>query len=157
MTRAGYARRLAVAGTTAGLVVLADRLTKVWAESRLTESPITVIDGLLSFEFAENTGAAFGMFRGAGTWLGVAAMVAVVIVAVALRQVTDRREVVALGLVAGGAVGNLVDRIVRGAGLLDGSVVDWIRFPNFPNFNVADSAITIGAALLILVSLLHRD
>ncbi|MDH3306142.1 MAG: signal peptidase II [Acidimicrobiia bacterium] len=157
MNSLAYRRRLLGAASVAVAIVFLDRVTKIWAEERLPGDPITVINGLLSFEFAENTGASFGMLRGAGPFLGLAAMVAVVVVALALKSVVRRFEVVALGLIAGGAVGNLVDRFIRGEGLLDGSVVDWIRLPNFPNFNVADSAITIGAVVLVAVALFSRE
>jgi signal peptidase II len=61
-----------------------------------------------------------------------------------------------LGLVLGGAIGNLIDRIFRGPGLLDGEVVDFIDFDFFPTFNVADSAITIGAVLAVLLAIRQR-
>jgi signal peptidase II len=66
------------------------------------------------------------------------------------------RETVALGLVMGGALGNLIDRVFRGSGLLDGAVIDWVDFSFFPAFNVADSAISIGAALAVLFAFLDR-
>lgn len=138
-----------------GLVVIAlDQVTKYWASGRLIGSSIEVIPNVLSFQYAENTGAAFGMFRGqgAGIWLGAAAVLAVGIVVYALDRVQHQREVVALGLVGGGALGNLVDRITNSDDFLAGFVVDWIRFPNFPNFNIADSAITVGAVLLVIVA-----
>ncbi len=55
-------------------------------------------------------------------------------------------------MILGGALGNLSDRIFRGSGFLDGLVIDWIRLPNFPTFNLADSAITVGVVLLLLAS-----
>ncbi len=73
-----------------------------------------------------------------GCW-PVFAAVAVVIILVALRSVVHRSEVIGLGMIMAGAVGNLIDRVVRGTGLVDGAVIDWIKFPNFPNFNIADS------------------
>ncbi len=71
-------------------------------------------------------------------------------------KVERRREVAALALVLGGALGNLIDRIFRGDGLLDGGVVDFIDLSFFPAFNVADSAITIGAGLALLYAFLDR-
>ena len=62
-----------------------------------------------------------------------------------------------LTLVLGGALGNLVDRIMRGPGWLDGHVVDWIALPNFPTFNIADSAITVGAVFLVLGAWRNRS
>ena len=66
-----------------------------------------------------------------------------------IRKVERPYDAVALGLVLGGATGNLIDRLLRGDGLLDGKVVDFLDFSFFPAFNVADSAITVGAALAL--------
>ncbi|NIR37044.1 MAG: signal peptidase II, partial [Actinobacteria bacterium] len=72
--------------------------------------PVEVIGSFLTFSYTENPGAAFGMFRGGGPFLGLAAFVAVGIVVGALLHPRPMAEIVAFGLVAGGAVGNLVDR-----------------------------------------------
>lgn len=132
-------------------VVVADQITKYWARTTLIGAPQTVIPNVLSWEYAENTGAAFGFLRGsgAGVVLGMAAVAAIGVVVYAIGQATRSTEVVGLALVGAGAAGNLIDRIINSDQFLAGFVVDWIRLPNFPNFNVADSAITIGAALLI--------
>ncbi len=143
----------AIAGAVAAGVVLLDQLTKAWARSSLAEAPIELIPGVLRLVFTENTGAAFGLFRGAGTILALAAIVAVVFIAIAFRSVEHRMDVAALGLVMGGAIGNLVDRLTRGDGLLNGPVTDWIDPSFFATFNVADSAVTIGVALLLLGAL----
>jgi len=79
----------------------------------------------------------------------LAAIVAVVLVRVAQRA-KDPVMVVALSLVLGGALGNLVDRLVRAPGFLEGAVVDFVHVGRFPTFNVADSAITIGAVLIVV-------
>ena len=102
----------------------------------------------LSWTFACNTGAAFSLFQGFGTWLGwLALLVAAYLVVEIWRWRRGLAEGLAYGLVLGGAVGNLVDR------LLHGCVVDFVHVHygwfNFPVFNVADSAITIGAACWI--------
>ena len=83
-------------------------------------------------------------------WLGLAAAGAVGVIGWALLRPRPGSEVVGLGLVMGGAVGNLVDRATRGEGLLDGKVVDWIQVPNFPVFNMADTALTVGVGLVLL-------
>lgn len=141
-------RTAALIGLT---VVVVDQVTKSWARTTLIGSPRTVIPNLLSWEYAENTGAAFGLLRGsgAGILLGFAAIIAMGIVAYAVSQASRTPEVVGLALIGGGAAGNLVDRITNSDQFLAGFVVDWIRLPNFPNFNVADSSITVGAAMLI--------
>lgn len=152
----GLRRRLLAAAVPAAFVVAADLLTKRWAAVAFQEDELEVVPGVLWFTFTENTGAAFSLFQGAGPLLGIAALVAVAIVAGALRHERPLLEVVGLGLVLGGAVGNLVDRVARGPGLLDGPVIDWIRLPNFPVFNLADSGITVGVALLLLASWRNR-
>lgn len=151
------AARYPVAAALAVTIIVVDRLTKIWAEAELADGSIEVIPRILSLSLAENTGASFSLFQGAGPILGVAALVAVVIIWVALRNVDMGTEVVGLGLILGGAVGNFIDRVIRSDGFLDGAVVDFIEFPNFPNFNVADSAITIGAVLLIWSAIRRKD
>lgn len=151
----GLTRRLLVAGAAAGAVVVADLLTKRLAAATFQRDPLTVIPGLLTFTYTENPGAAFSLFQNAGTFLGLAAFVALGIVAGALRNARRQVEVVGFGLIAGGAIGNLVDRIARGPGLLDGRVIDWIQFPSFPVFNLADSSLTVGVVLLLLFARSH--
>jgi signal peptidase II len=104
---------------------------------------------VLQLRFTTNPGGAFGLF-GRATWLFVgASVVVVVIILVASRRPPSVAAAVALGLVLGGALGNLTDRLVRGPGL-SGEVVDFIDFQVWPVFNIADSCIVIGAALLLL-------
>lgn len=131
-------------------VVAVDQLTKAWARSALDDSVIDVIPGFLRLELAENSGAAFGFFKGGGEIIAVFAVVAVGVILFAFRSVDHRADLIGLGLVLGGAVGNLVDRLTRGGGLLDGRVTDWIDLWFIPNFNVADACISIGVALLLL-------
>lgn len=129
-------------------VVVVDQLTKRWAVEVLPGHPIEVIPGLLDFRFAENTGSAFSLFQNGGQLLAVAAILAWFLIMYMAGSAAGRLEAVSLGLIMGGAIGNLVDRIFRGDGIFDGPVVDWIDLPNFPTFNLADSAITVGAVLL---------
>ena len=137
-----------------GAAVAVDQATKYWARTNLVGAPREVIPNVLSWEYAENTGAAFGMLRGLGVGavLSVAAVIAIGVVVYALGGAERNLEKLGLALVGGGAAGNLVDRITNSDEFLRGFVVDWIRLPNFPNFNVADSAISIGAVLLILMA-----
>lgn len=137
-------------------VVVADQLTKWWVVASLREAPIVLVEDVLQLRYLTNTGAAFSMFDGAGSLIAIAAIAAAVFIYFLSDRVEHRREVVALGLVLGGAVGNLLDRVFRGDGLLDGGVVDWIDFSFFPAFNVADSAITIGAGLALLFAFFDR-
>jgi len=146
-------RNTVLAYSLAAVIVAADQLTKHWAEARFADGPRRIFGDLLIFRFGENTGAAFSLFENAGQFFGVAAVVAVGIVAYALTKVRPRWEVVGFGLVIGGALGNLTDRILRGPGFLDGAVVDWIQIPYWPTFNIADSAVSVAIVLLLLGSL----
>jgi signal peptidase II len=140
----------------AGVVYAVDRLTKVLAERHLQgRPPVRLIPPVLQLRFTENPGGAFGLFGGQ-PWLFFAATVGVclLIVALSTRQVS-RGAAVAMGLVLGGALGNLTDRIIRGPGM-SGQVVDFIDLRVWPVFNLADSAIVIGGILLLLSGLRHR-
>lgn len=144
-------RRLAFA--LAAAVIAVDQLTKWWAVAALSDGPITVLEGFFSLRYVTNPGAAFGLLPGAGSIIALAAVAAVVLIVVVVREVEPLWEAGALGLVMGGAMGNLLDRVFRGDGLLDGEVVDFIDFDFFPAFNLADSAITIGALLALFLAL----
>ena len=139
----------------AGVVAL-DQLTKAWAINALADGPIAIIDGTLQFRLARNTGAAFSLFASGGPIVGIIAMGVVIVIFVALGDASRRLEAVALGLVLGGAVGNLLDRAFRGDDFLSGAVVDFVYTSFFPTFNVADTAITFGVALLLLSAFRRR-
>lgn len=134
----------------AGLVLALDQATKALALSLLAE-PVTVTP-FFNLVLVWNRGVSFGMLGGLGPWgpsllTGLALAVAAVLV-VWLRRERRALTSLALGLVIGGAIGNAIDRIRFGA------VVDFLDFHlsgyHWPAFNVSDSAIVIGAALLIL-------
>lgn len=144
-------RRLALA--VASAIVVVDQLTKWWAVTALSDGPIGLIDGFLQFRLVRNPGGAFGSLPGAGPLIALAALAAVMVIVLVVRRLTGRSESVAMGMVLGGAIGNLIDRVARGPGLLDGKVVDFVDFDFFPTFNLADSAITIGAIVAVLVAL----
>jgi signal peptidase II len=135
---------------TAAVVYLLDRLTKAWAESSLS-TPVDLIPGVLRLRFVTNPGGAFS-FGTSAPWFfaGATIVVSVLIVATAFRTRSVWHSV-ALGLVLGGALGNLTDRIVRAPGLR-GEVIDWIDVHIWPVFNVADMAIVCGAILLFITS-----
>lgn len=141
---------LALFGTAAGTYTL-DRITKLWAERTLPDNPIDLIQGVLTLRFTTNSGGAFSLFQNA-PWFFVivSAAIALLIVLTAFRH-SDLLVASSLGLVLGGAVGNLTDRFVRGSGSL-GEVVDFIDLHVWPVFNLADSAIVIGAVLLFVTS-----
>ena len=127
-----------------------DRVTKVLAEHHLAHHPpVQVIPGVLRFTYTTNPGGAFGVFGNAPYVFLAATLVVCAAIVVASLSVSTAPITVGLGLVLGGAVGNLTDRIVRGS-RFDGRVVDFIDFRVWPVFNVADSAIVVGAALILL-------
>ncbi len=140
----------------AALVVALDLLTKWLALEQLQlYQQVPVIDGLFSFTLAYNRGAAFSFLAGAGGWqrwfftaiaIGVSTML---VIWMARLPRSKRLEAIALALILGGAMGNLYDRIMHGH-VVDFILVHWQQSWFFPAFNIADSAITIGAALLIL-------
>lgn len=146
-------RTAAVAGAAA--VVGADRLTKAWAERALADGPVPLGLGV-QLRLVENPGAAFGLLQGAGSLLALAAVVAAGVIFVSFRSAGRVSEALPMGLILGGAVGNLIDRVTRGPGLADGWVVDWIDLGWWPVFNLADAAITVGA-LWLAVGALRRS
>ena len=143
-------RRYSVGLGIAATVVTIDLLTKRWASVEFAGNPVTIIEGWLGFTFVENPGAAFGLFRSGGSVIAVAAIVISLVVIGAMALPRPPLELVALGLVLGGAVGNLVDRVARGPGLVDGKVIDWIEFLFIPTFNIADMAVNAAVALLLI-------
>jgi signal peptidase II len=144
---------LPVLFAVAALVVAADQLTKWWAVSELGGGRTIDLVGSLRFNLVYNRGSAFSIGSSLGPWIGLAAVVAVIALGVAGHRAPSTRIVATLGLVLGGALGNLSDRLFRDAdGLLDGSVVDFIDLQWWPVFNVADMGIVVGGALLLLLS-----
>lgn len=151
-------RRKAAAVGLAAFVVGLDQITKAWALRAIPEhESIILIPGWLRLHVTENSGVAFSMLRGAGSLLVPVIVVAVIVILLAIRSSEAWWETLSLGLVLGGAMGNLVDRLTRGPGFSDGRVVDWIDPSFFPTFNLADASITIGVGLLLLLSLLSRE
>ena len=145
-------RRYALVGGVAAGVVLVDQLTKWWAVDRLSRGPITIV-GPVRLALTHNTGGAFGLGRGVLPVV-VLAVAALVVVLVTVGRNIDRALVaVALGLVLGGALGNLADRLLRSPGLFRGAVVDFVDLRWWPVFNVADAAITCGCVALVLMSM----
>lgn len=133
-----------------------DRVTKLWAEATLPGDPVDLIPGALTLRFTENSGGAFSIGRSAPWFfVGVSTIVSLVIVATAFRH-TNRAVAAALGLVLGGALGNLTDRAIRAPGMR-GHVVDFIDLHVWPIFNLADSAIVIGAILLAWLGFRGRE
>jgi signal peptidase II len=141
------------AAVIAVVVVVADQLSKAWALDRLAGGAVNIVGKAVRFELTRNSGAAFGLLEGAGSWLALLAVVIVVVVFLSLHRDMGLSTVLAMGFVLGGAVGNLGDRLFRGDGLADGLVVDFIDIGPWPNFNIADSAIVVGIILILWESL----
>lgn len=143
-------------GALAAVVLVADQLTKWWAESALNlgGEPISVIGELLQFRLVYNPGAALSIATGM-TWVLTIIVVAVVIAILRLmRRLGSRGWAVSLGLLLGGAVGNLVDRLFRDPGFARGHVVDFIDYAGFFVGNVADIAIVVAAVWIAVLSFL---
>jgi signal peptidase II len=138
----------------ASAVVVADQLTKHWAVTSLGEDRVIDVVWTLRLNLAFNNGMAFGQADGFGPFIGVIATLVIVYLLITLRNESSRLSAIGMGLLIGGAAGNLIDRLFRGDAWLRGAVVDFIDFQWFPIFNIADMAINVGAALLILGSLL---
>jgi signal peptidase II len=134
----------------AGLVVVLDQLTKLWAVAALSDGPVSVIDDVVRLRLTRNPGGAFSLLTGLTPVLALLAAAMAVVIVRTTRRASDRVMAYSLALVLGGAVGNLVDRLVRAPGFLRGEVVDFIKLPYWPTFNLADSAITVGVVLILL-------
>ncbi len=142
-------------GAVAGAVLISDQITKAWALTALDDGSTVPLVGSLRLRLVFNRGTAFGLgsrFAPLIALLGVVVVVLLARTGGALRRPWAR---IGLGLVLGGAVGNLADRVLRsGGGVLGGAVVDFVDLQWWPVFNLADAAITVGA---IVVALTARD
>lgn len=136
----------------AAVAAAADAATKSWAAAVLDDTTIGLPLGLVLRE-SRNPGAAFSFATDQTVLITIIGLAVIVFIAWHTRTVTERAYAVGLGLVAGGASGNLIDRLLRSPGPFRGAVVDWIDLGWFPSFNLADTWITTGAALLVLLSL----
>jgi signal peptidase II len=142
--------RIRSAVVTAAVVGI-DQITKSIVVANIARGEsVAVIDDVLVIDHVRNTGAAFGLFRGFGGVLALAALAGIVVFGVVVMRRPYRAAGLAAGFVAGGAIGNLCDRLFRG------SVVDFVDFRYWPAFNAADAAISIGAILLLVFGLGER-
>lgn len=140
-----------------GAAVLgADQLTKWWALAAFDDGPTSVLGDFLVLRLVRNPGAAFNSLQGSGVLIAVIAIVVVLVLVRVSGSAEHRHEAVIFGLILGGAVGNLADRIFRADGFLNGEVVDWIDLWFIPTFNVADASLTVGAALAVLAAFVPK-
>jgi signal peptidase II len=138
----------------AGLVLVGDLVSKWLAVRELGDrEPVELLGGLLTLRLVRNAGAAFGFAQGLTIAFTVVAAAVVVVILRLSRRLRSLPWAVALGLVLGGAVGNLVDRVFRAPAPGRGHVVDFLELPHWPVFNLADSAIVCAGVLMVLLSL----
>ena len=146
-------RRIALLGAVAVFVIVADLLSKLAVVANLTEGePKEIVGSLLRLDYTRNAGAAFSFGEGMTAVFGLVAIAVAVAIVRTARRLRSLTWAITLGLLLGGALGNLGDRIFRSPGFLRGHVVDWIEVPHWPVFNLADSAICVGGALAVFLS-----
>jgi signal peptidase II len=150
-------RRARLALYLYGVAVVAyavDRVTKWVVQRELAGCPpLDLISGVLRLRYTTNTGGAFGLFGGQAWLFFLATVVVCLVIAAASIRLGSVASAVGLGLILGGALGNLTDRLVRGPR----GVVDFIDFRVWPVFNAADSAIVIGAIVILVAGIVRHD
>lgn len=137
----------------AAIVVVLDQLTKRWALNSLADGREVHVIWTLQWNLAYNTGMAFSRGTGLGPVIALLAMVVVIVLVVSTARVESLLARVAAGLLIGGALGNLLDRVFRGDRFLHGAVIDFIDVQWWPIFNIADIGVTVGAVLFAVASL----
>ncbi|WP_448855291.1 signal peptidase II [Corynebacterium camporealensis] len=154
MIQVSQKRRSYIATMAAVILTVAavDQATKQFMLSWLTEGePVYVIGDWFRFYLLFNPGAAFSMGGEGSTWLFTTIQVAFVVgLAIAAPRIHDRGQAIGLAMIAGGALGNLIDRLFREPGFWFGHVVDFISVGDFAVFNLADASITCGVVVFIV-------
>jgi signal peptidase II len=139
---------------TAWTIWLFDFATKTWALTSLSSSePRKIIGSFLQLTLVHNPGAAFSFATGFTLVFSLLALAVVVAVVYYAPKITSGGWQLCLGLLLGGVLGNLTDRIFREPSFLNGHVIDWIQIPSWPIFNLADSAICVAAFIAFVLSL----
>lgn len=131
--------------------VVTDCASKSLALRTLSTNPKEILGSFLQLQLTSNSGAAFGLAQSATIFLSLLSFVAIAAIYIFSRSITSRPWGVALGFLLGGISGNLIDRIFRAPYLLHGQVVDWIRLPHWPIFNLADTSIVISAITIAIL------
>ncbi|MFC7842279.1 signal peptidase II [Streptomyces sp. NPDC001046] len=151
-------RRIAVLFAVAAVAYALDLVSKLIVVAKLEHHPpIEIIGDWLKFEAIRNAGAAFGFGEAFTVIFTVIAAAVIVVIARLARKLYSLPWAIALGLLLGGALGNLTDRIFRAPGVFEGAVVDFIAPKHFAVFNLADSAIVCGGILIVLLSFKGLD
>lgn len=136
-----------------GVIVLIDQLTKLWAVTSLEPGmPVDVIGAWLRLNLVRNAGAAFSMGAGFTLVMSLIAIAVVVVIVRFARRIGSLWWALMLGALLGGAVGNLIDRMVQPPGVLRGHVIDFVQLPYWPVFNFADVAIVIAVGMMIVLA-----
>ena len=139
--------------SVAWFVWILDLATKIWAVSALSQrSNVKVLGSFFQLTLVRNPGAAFSFAAGATIFLTIFAVLALLTILYFSPRITSKGWAVVLGLVMGGIIGNLVDRIFREPGVLRGHVIDWMQLPYWPIFNIADSAIVFAALISVVLT-----
>jgi signal peptidase II len=141
----------------AAVIVLLDQVSKAWALRDLADGRIIHVIWTMQFNLTYNRGMAFSRGTGIGPIIGVIGLVVVALLLLSLRRADNALTRVATGLIIGGAIGNILDRLFRGSGWMRGAVIDFIDFQWWPVFNIADMAIMIGAATMVVAMLKYNS
>lgn len=151
-------RRIAVLFAVAAFAYVLDLVSKLIVVAKLEHHPpIEIVGDWLKFEAIRNAGAAFGFGEAFTVIFTMIAAAVIVVIARLARKLYSLPWAIALGLLLGGALGNLTDRIFRAPGVFEGAVVDFIAPKHFAVFNLADSAIVCGGILIVLLSFRGLD
>lgn len=145
-------RRLVILFVTAAFVYAVDVITKVIAVAQLSgREPIKIIGTVFQLELIRNPGAAFSIGVGMTAVFSLLSVAVIIAILKTAGRLGSTGWAVVFGLVLGGALGNLTDRLVRSPGFLRGHVIDFFHLTHWPVFNVADCAFTVAAVLVVLL------
>ena len=139
------------------VIAVLDQMSKAWALRDLADGRVIHVIWTLQFNLTYNRGMAFSRGTGVGPIIGVIGLVVVVMLLLSLRRADNVLTRLATGLIIGGAMGNILDRLFRDSGWMRGAVIDFVDFQWWPVFNVADMAIMIGAATMIVAMLKYNS
>ena len=146
-------RRVSLLYGVAAAVFVVDVITKIIAVATLApEHQVKVIGTLLTLDLVRNSGAAFSFGPGMTILFTLIAVGVIIFIVRTSRRLYSLAWAVTLGLLLGGAAGNLTDRLLRSPGVFRGEVVDWVQLPHWPVFNLADSCIVCGGILAVILA-----
>lgn len=145
-------RRVALLLIVAGVVYATDIVSKVVVVATISHRVIRLLGGLVTLRVLRNSGAAFSVGTSMTVVFTLIALGVIIFILRTSRRLYSAPWAVTLGLLLGGATGNLTDRILRSPGVFSGEVVDWIQLPHWPVFNLADSSIVCGGVLAVLLA-----